>query len=211
MSGRPLRPVDDAAPAPEASSVSVAAEDLTDADLVQRAMLGDHWAEEVLYRRYAAMLLGVCTRLLRGRADAEDVVQDSFVDALEQLGTLRRPAEFRRWLTGIAVHKVHRHFRRRRLLQVLGLWSDQNDESLENHLAAGVPADHYAEVMCLDYALRQLPVAQRVAWQLRHLEGCRLEEVADHCRCSLATVKRRIAEADTLVRRTVQLEEIGRE
>jgi RNA polymerase sigma-70 factor, ECF subfamily len=211
MPVRPLRPVEDAALAPEAVSVSVAAEHLTDSELVQRAVTGDHWAEEVLYRRYAAMLLGVCTRLLRGRAEAEDVVQDSFVDALEQLGSLRSPAEFRRWLTGIAVHKVHRHFRRRRLLQALGLWNARSDESLENQLAPGTPADHYAEVMCLDYALRQLPVAERVAWQLRYLEGCRLEEVADHCRCSLATAKRRIAEADALVRRTVQLQEIGRE
>jgi RNA polymerase sigma-70 factor (ECF subfamily) len=201
----------DAAPGTEALSVAVATEQLADSELVRRAVAGDHWAEEVLYRRYAAILLGVCTRLLRGRADAEDVVQDAFVDALDQLATLRDPAEFRRWLTGIAVHKVHRHFRRRRLLRALGLWNSRQEEPLESLLAAGVPAEHYAQVMCLDYALRQLPEVQRIAWQLRYLEGCRLEEVAGHCRCSLATVKRRIAEADTFVRRTVELEEAGLE
>jgi RNA polymerase sigma-70 factor (ECF subfamily) len=203
--------VDDGAFAPEPIGIAGGAEQLKDSELVTRALRGDHWAEEVLYRRYAALLLGVCTRLLRRRADAEDVVQDAFVDALEQLASLRQPAEFRRWLMGIAVHKVHRHFRRRRLLQALGLWNAQGDESLETCLAPGFTAEHYAEVMCLDYALRQLPDHQRVAWQLRYVEGCRLEEVAEHCRCSLATIKRRIGEADLQVRRTVALEEIGRE
>jgi RNA polymerase sigma-70 factor (ECF subfamily) len=207
MSGRLLRPADDLGLALEASSVTVAVEHLTDSELVERAVAGDPWAEEVLYRRYAALLLGVCTRLLRDRADAEDVVQDAFVDAFDQLGTLRNPGEFRRWLTGIAVHKVHRHFRRRKLLRALGLRRADQETSLESCLAAGLPAEHYAEVLCLDYALRQLPDAQRVAWQLRYLEGYRLEEVAEHCRCSLATIKRRIADADTLVRRTVKLEE----
>jgi RNA polymerase sigma-70 factor (ECF subfamily) len=199
-------PVADATPAPEALNV-ITAEQLSDADLVQRAVAGDHWAEEALYRRHATLLLGVCTRLLRDGADAEDVVQDAFVDALEQLATLRAPAEFRRWLTGIAVHKVHRHFRRRKLLSALGLWNARREESFESCLVPGVSAEHYAEVMCLDYALGQLPDNQRIAWQLRYVEGCRLEEVAGHCRCSLATVKRRIAEADAFVRRTVELEE----
>jgi len=182
-----------------------------DSDLVRRAIDGDRWAEEMLYRRHAAALLGVCTRLLRHRSDAEDVVQDAFVDALEQLNALRNPSQFRSWLTGIAVHKVHRRLRRRKLLRALGLWSDRQEESLENCLAEGVSPEHHADVVCLDYTLRQLPNAQRIAWQLRYAEGFGLEEVAGQCGCSLATVKRRIAQADALVRRHVQFEEASRE
>ncbi len=168
---------------------------------------GDRHADEALYRRYAAMLLGVCTRLLRDRDDAEDVVQDAFVDALEQLSALRDPTQFRRWLMGITVHKVHRRLRRRKLLRALGLWDARREASLDTCIGTGVSAEYYAEIVCLDHALRQLPDAQRVAWQLRYVEGWQLEEIADYCRCSLATVKRRIARADTLVRRAVALEE----
>ena len=97
------------------------AREITDAELVGRAQKGDRWAEEMLYRRHAGFVTGLCTRLLRHALDAEDTVQDAFVDVLEQLERLRDPAMFRRWLTGIAVHKAHRRLRRRRLLGWLGL------------------------------------------------------------------------------------------
>jgi RNA polymerase sigma-70 factor (ECF subfamily) len=187
------------------------AEQFADSDLVKRAIAGDRWAEEALYRRHGAMLLGLCTRLLRDRPDAEDVLQDAFVDALGQLSTLRDPAQFSAWLTAIAVHKVHRRLRRRKLLRLLGLWGDRPEDLLESCLAPGVSAEHYADIVCLDQALQQLADAARIAWQLRHVEGCRLEEVAQHCGCSLATAKRRIAEADALVRRYIEYEGAARE
>jgi RNA polymerase sigma-70 factor (ECF subfamily) len=162
----------------------------------------------MLYRRHASRLLGMCARLLRDMSDAEDVVQDAFVDALDQLGSLREPSLFRRWLVGIAVHKVHRRLRRRRLLRVLGLWGDQSDATLEACLAPGISPEIHAELVCLDHSLAQLPDAQRVAWQLRCVEGYRLEEVAELCNCSLATVKRRLRDADARVRQHVDIEEV---
>lgn len=184
---------------------------LATSDLVSRALSGDRWAEELLYRRHASALLGVCTRLLRHRDEAEDVTQDAFIDAFEQLETLRDASQFGGWLTGIAVHKAHRRLRRRKLLRALGLWDARREESLERCLAPGVSADHYADVVCLDSALRKLSDVQRVAWQLRYVEGFQLDEVARHSGCSLATIKRRIAQADAFVRKYVDFEEGDRD
>lgn len=211
MSTRALRPQGRASSVPARVRSVHGSAQLEDTALVRRAITGDHWAEEALYRRHAETLLGTCTRLLRDSIDAEDVVQDAFVDAFEQLRSLRDPAQFRSWLTGIAVHKVHRRLRRRKLLRALGLWNDRREESLDNCLATGVSAEYFAEIVCLDHVLRQLPDAERIAWQLRYAEGFRLEEVAELCGCSLATVKRRIAQADALVRRSVAFEEASRE
>ena len=185
-----------------------AGRDVTDADLVRRACRSDRWAEEMLYRRHAAFVLGLCTRLLRHLSDAEDVVQDAFVDAFGQLDTLREPHLFRRWLTGIAVHKAHRRLRRRRLLRTFGLFDKQQDQTLESCLASGASPEVYADMVCLDHAMRKLSDAPRVAWQLRYIEGYRLEEVAELCNCSLATAKRRIADAETAVRNFVHIEEV---
>jgi RNA polymerase sigma-70 factor (ECF subfamily) len=101
------------------------------------------------------------------------------------------------------VHKVHRRLRRRKLLLALGLWNQEREESLESCIAPGVSAEQYAEIVCLDYTLRKLPDAERVAWQLRYVEGQSLDEVAEQCGCSLSTVKRRIGNADAVVRRWV--------
>lgn len=209
MTLRAATPLPHSSAADRVRSVS-GMEQVPDAILVERSLKGDQWSEEMLYRRHAALLLGMCTRLLRDGADAEDVVQDAFVDALEELATLRDPAQFRGWLTGIAVHKVHRRLRRRKLLRALGLWEPRSVESLESCLAPGISAEHYADIVCLDVALRKLADALRIAWQLRYIEGFKLEEVARHCGCSLATVKRRIAEADALVRRYLDFEGVSR-
>jgi RNA polymerase sigma-70 factor (ECF subfamily) len=152
--------------------------------------------------------LGLCTRLLRHAADAEDVVQDAFVDAFDQVRSLREPSMFRRWLTGIAVHKAHRRLRRRKLLRALGLGDANQSESLEACLASTVSPEAYAEIICLDHVLTQLPDAQRIAWQLRYVEGYQFEEVAELCSCSLSTAKRRLAQADARVRQHVEFEEV---
>jgi len=188
----------------------VRAREGSDAELVTRARDGDHWAEEMLYRRHASFVLGLCTRLLRHASDAEDVVQDAFVDAFDQMRSLREAEMFRRWLTGIAVHKAHRRLRHRKLLRALGLRDSKQNEALETCLAKGASPEVYAEIVCLDHLLTQLPDAQRIAWQLRHVEGYRLEEVADLCECSLATAKRRLSLADSIVRKHVQFEEVSR-
>jgi RNA polymerase sigma-70 factor (ECF subfamily) len=181
--------------------------EIMDTELVVRAKTGDHWAEEMLYRRHAGFITGLCTRLLRHTLDAEDTVQDAFVDVLEQLGTLREPAMFRRWLTGIAVHKAHRRLRRRRLLRWLGLGDPGQEDAISNTASHSVSPELRSELERLDRVLQTLAPPDRIAWQLRYVEGYQLEEVAELCRCSRSTAQRRINRADTVVRSHVRLEE----
>ena len=93
----------------------------SDAQLVARAIEGDRWGREMLYRRHASYLLAIAARLLGNRNEGEEVVQDTFVTAFEQLSTLREPAALRGWLAQIAVSQVRRRMRRGRLMRVLGL------------------------------------------------------------------------------------------
>lgn len=170
-----------------------------DAELVRRALTGDRWAEEALYHRHVRAVTGVTIRLLGRTAEAEDVVQDTFVSALERLQQLRDPAMFRAWLLRIAVHHVHRRFRRRKLRRTLGLQDGVDDASLRELAAPGQSPETRAELQKLDVALAGLPSRHRVAWMLRHVEGLRLREVATVCDTSLATVKRWLVVADQVV------------
>lgn len=174
-----------------------------DAELVSRALSGDRWAEEALYHRHVRAVTGVTVRLLGRTAEAEDVVQDSFVSALERLDQLREPRMFRAWLVRIAVHHVHRRFRRHRMRRALGLQDGLDDASLHELAAPGTDAERIAELGRIDDALRVLPPKHRVAWMLRNVEGWRLRDVASMSGTSLASVKRWIAKADAVVARHV--------
>ena len=176
-----------------------------DAELVARALSGDRWSRDVLYRRHAHYLLAISARLLSSRGEAEEVVQDTFVVGLEQLGTLRDPAAIRAWLAQIAVSLVRRRLRRGRLLRFLGL-DQPPDASLEALASPSIRPDDLAELALIDQVLRRMRADLRIAWMLRRVEGLALPEVASACTCSLATVKRRIAAVDAELARHVSFE-----
>lgn len=179
----------------------------SDGDLVARILAGDRRAEELLYLRHVGYVTGLCLRLLGRRDEAEDAAQDTFVDVLEQLPSLREPARLKHWITRIAVHKAHRRFRRRKLLRALGMYdSPLSDETLLPPSLQQATQEQAIELEKLSQLLKSLPDVQRAAWVLRYVDGHKLEHVAQLCACSLATAKRRIAVADALVRQHVQLE-----
>jgi RNA polymerase sigma-70 factor, ECF subfamily len=180
-----------------------ASEALGDEELVRRALAGDRWGREMLYRRHAGSLLAMTVRLLANRGEAEEIVQDTFVTAFEQLATLREPGAVRGWLGQIAVNLVRRRFRRARLMRFLGLDRGADDATLESLADPGVSTDQRAELALVDRLLRGMKPALRLAWMLRRVDGLELGEVASLCDCSLATIKRRIVEADAVIERHV--------
>ncbi|MCC7540324.1 MAG: RNA polymerase sigma factor [Deltaproteobacteria bacterium] len=177
----------------------------TDAELVAAARRGERAAEEAIYKRHVRAVAGVAARLLGGRQDVDDVVQDTFVDVLDELDDLQDPAALRGWILRIAVHKVHRRFRRRKLLRALGLWRGGDDETLAAQASNAATSEQRAELALLTQVLDRVPARERTAWVLRHVEGHPLEDVAAACDCSLATVKRWIAAADVVVRAHVRM------
>jgi RNA polymerase sigma-70 factor (ECF subfamily) len=181
----------------------------SDADLVLRAQRGDSWAEEALFRRHVSRVVQLAQRLLGQNAEADDVVQDSFLIALEQLPKLRDNGAFRAWLLRIVVHQAHRRFRKRRMLARLGFVSDYDVDLLSRQTRDDVDAESKAELRRLDATLLRLAPNERCAWVLRYVEGYQLEEVADACECSLATAKRWLKKADDRVRAHVRIEESG--
>jgi RNA polymerase sigma-70 factor (ECF subfamily) len=191
----------------QASVSELSVPEPSDQELVLRAQAGDAWAEEALFRRHIGRAAQIATRLVGRTSEAEDVVQDSFVIALEQLPKLREGGAFRAWLLRIIVHQAHRRYRKRRMLARLGIVSHDDLDTLASQGRSDLTPEARIELAKLDVVLQQLASRERFAWILRYVEGCRLDEVAHACECSLATAKRRIAAADRRVRRHVQLAE----
>lgn len=174
----------------------------SDAQLVERALAGDRWAEEAIYRRHVHRVTSIAARLLRCRADVEDVVQDVFVGSFRELASLREPERLGGWLATSTVHRVHKVFRRRRLQRLFGLDRSVHDEPLAEQVRDHTSPETRAELARLDRVLDQLGEDDRTAWVLRHLLGHAVGEVAELTACSLATVHRRLARAQAHVEAT---------
>jgi RNA polymerase sigma-70 factor (ECF subfamily) len=171
-----------------------------DAELVRAARAGEAWAAEALVRRHARAVNGLALRLLGRDGDVDDVVQETFVGAFAALDRLHDPQAFAAWLSGILVRIVGKLIRRRRLLARLGMGRASLAIDLDALVAPTVPQDDAIELRRLYRLAERLPAAVRVPLLLQRVEGLGLDEIARLMGASLATVKRRVAEAETALR-----------
>jgi RNA polymerase sigma-70 factor, ECF subfamily len=146
-----------------------------------------------LYSRYVA---AIAKRLLGRDDDVDDVVQDVFLRAHKGLSELREPDALKAWLATVTVRVSRRKLKLRRLGRVFGLGEAPEYEQIAS---SGATAEDRALLARVYAVLDTMPVDNRIAWTLRHIEGEKLEEVAELAGCSLATAKRRIAAAQETI------------
>jgi RNA polymerase sigma-70 factor (ECF subfamily) len=164
--------------------------DISDAQLLARFRHGDESALELLFERYETPVFQFLVGILRDHHQAEDVLQETFVRALERLDGVD-PDHLRGWLFTVAYHQALLARRRQR----------KHPGRIGNH--NGVPDPHPGplnraelrdDARRLHELLAQLPVGQReVIWQ-RVYEGKRFREIAAALDCPLNTALARMHE-----------------
>ena len=157
----------------------------------------DDTAFAELYTRHAGYVARVVFRLMGNDAEVDDIVQDTFVAAADGIGAVNEPSSIRRWLVVIAVRRVRRTLARRRVRRWFGM------QMAEMGPRASDPADRRLVDELYD-ALDRLPDEMRIPWVLARIEQQPLKDVAEACAVSLATVKRRISDADERLERKLQ-------
>lgn len=148
------------------------------------------------YRMYSRLVAHIGLRILGRRDEVDDLVQDVFVEAGRWSSRLDNPAALKHWLVTVTVRAARRRLRRQRFLSFLGFGAPVSYEDIAGDEASPSQRALLAEVYRV---LDTLPVAERLAWTLRHVQGESLAEVAELCECSVATAKRRIAAAHTAI------------
>ena len=154
---------------------------------------------EALYAAHARYVAGVVHRIM-GRADGEldDIVQETFLDAFEGLTTLEEPLRVRAWLVTVAVRRTRRILARRRRRALFAFWAKDYGPRASDPRDRGPVDDLYD-------ALERIPEDLRIPWVLHRVEQLSLPETAAACEVSLATVKRRIADAEERIQRRLEM------
>ena len=149
---------------------------------------------EAIYAKHARYIAGVVHRLMGDDGELDDIVQETFVDAIEGLKRLVDPSAVRAWLVTVAVRRTRRVLARRRRRMMFAFWT------VDFSPRASDPRDR-AAVDDLYDALARVPADVRIPWVLHRIEHLSLPETAAACEVSLATVKRRIADAEERLER----------
>jgi RNA polymerase sigma-70 factor (ECF subfamily) len=161
-----------------------------DAVLVERAGQADELAFAEIFRRHAAYIAGVAFRLTGDDSAVDDIVQETFIAAHRGLAKIRNPGQLRPWLVTIAVRRARRHIAK------LGRMRKGRAEIARSAPSCG-DARNLDRISELHEVLDRLPTKLRIPWILSRVEGMTMPEVADACGWSVATIKRRVAEAET--------------
>lgn len=143
---------------------------VSDAELVERARLGDRAAWAALYRRFAPVVHGVLLCRVN-RADADDLTQDVFVQAMRRLGDVREGASVGGWLVAMARNAAATLGRRPRASRLGDV------AVVEVGMQSGVEVVEEAERVL--GVIRSLPEAYRETLVLRLVEGLTGPELAE--------------------------------
>jgi RNA polymerase sigma-70 factor (ECF subfamily) len=156
--------------------------------LVDRARSGDQIAVEELLAPLRKPLFSYIYRMVSGRQDAEDLLQDVLVRMLESLANFREEARFKTWLFGIATHACIDHLRRRKRwrveAQLIGEHAvDEDPQGVAQLRSTLASPDFVFEIrehiaLCFSCVSRSLEPEQQGALMLREVFGFTAEEAA---------------------------------
>lgn len=180
-----------------------------DQAIVHGVRAGETWARAALFDRYAPDVERILRRILgyEVHTDIADLVHDTFVQALASFDQLRDAGAVRSWMQSIATHTAYRTIRMRRARRWLRFWEPAQVPEVT---VDGVDPDVREAYRRTYQALDRLPADERIAFVLRYVEGMELGQVAEACRVSLSTIKRRLARAEARFTRAAQRDEVLR-
>ena len=148
-----------------------------DPAIVRRASKGDAKAHEIIYRAYCAPVYSVCLRFTRVPANAEDLLQETFIQVIRSIAGFRGDAPLGLWIRRIAISKA--------LMFLRSAWHSRG-QSLEDDWEDAAPAGSHQrgnpaqpeQAMDLDAALGNLPPVSRAVVWLHDVEGFTHKEIA---------------------------------
>jgi RNA polymerase sigma factor (sigma-70 family) len=181
---------------------------VSDDRLVAVAKTGHRAAFDHLYKRHAEKVFRTTHRITRNREDAEDAVQECFLNAFIHLKSFDGRSRFSTWLTSIARNAALMKLRKRRVSREVSI--GQPEETTEGRPELRLadsslnPEEHYAKSerkAILRNAIAELQPKIRKALEIYHLQECSLQDTAEVLGISVSAAKARLFHARTALRR----------
>src|SRR4051794_11276320 len=186
----------------------------TDEELVARSMGGDLDSFNQLVLRWERPIYALAYRVIGREEDARDVAQETFLRAFRALKGFKGEAKFSSWLYRITLNLCRDWVRRERRqpiaqapegVDLIELASEQTpSETIEDLVARNEISEAVARAMAT------LPDDQRTAIVLKEYHGLTFQEIADMLDCPLSTVKTRLYQGLTVLRRQLDREGVGK-
>ena len=182
----------------------------TEAEAIRRAQAGDSTAFEFLYQLHSRRVYALCLRMVGNPADAEDLMQEAFLQLFRKIGTFRGESAFSTWLHRMTVNVVLMRLRKK------SLPTDSLEETLEPDAEASGPKRDVGapdlrlsgavDRVNLERSIEKLPPGYRTVFVLHDVQGYEHNEIAGIMGCSVGNSKSQLHKARTRLRELLQEE-----
>jgi RNA polymerase sigma-70 factor (ECF subfamily) len=174
--------------------------------VVERCKAGDRKAQYELYKLYAKAMFNVSMRITNDYAEAEDVLQEAFLNAFQNIQSFRGDATFGSWLKTIVINKAIGQVKKRRL-SFTSLEENLNDQEYADTGEVINEEELQLQVSGIRKAIQKLPDGYRVVLSLYLLEGYDHGEIAEILGITEATSKSQYSRARKKLREMVKDEQ----
>jgi len=179
--------------------------DETDEEVIRQVLEGNTALFELLMRRYNERVYRAARAIVRDEQEAEDVMQQAYVNAFTHLRQFNGAARFSTWLTRIAINESLAHLRRQGRYEAL----DDEHPGAEPFMFWNSSADPEQQAFTgelrglLEWAIDTLPDGMREVFVLRDVEGLSTAEAAESLSVSEDVVKTRLSRGRAALRRAL--------
>lgn len=181
----------------------------TDEELVTRATAGDPESFNQLVSRWERPIYALAYRTLGREEDARDVVQEAFLRAFRGLRGFKGESKFSSWLYRITLNLCRDWIRKERRAPIVQVPEGTDPIDLMDDQAS--PAESVEDLVArremseaVSRAMAELPEEQRLAIMLKEYHGLTFQEIADQLDCPLSTVKTRLYQGLSVLRRRLE-------
>jgi RNA polymerase sigma-70 factor, ECF subfamily len=197
---------------PDDLSVAAASQPaaLTEAEAIRLAQAGDARAFEFLYDLHSRRVYALCLRMLGNPSDAEDLMQEAFLQLFRKIGTFRGESAFSTWLHRMTVNVVLMRLRKKALpVASLEETTEPDEETGGPRKDVGAPdlrLSGAVDRVNLERSIDKLPPGYRTVFVLHDVQGYEHNEIAGIMGCSVGNSKSQLHKARTKLRDLLQEE-----
>jgi RNA polymerase sigma-70 factor (ECF subfamily) len=179
----------------------------TDIELVKKSAQGNIAAFEQIYLRHHRRIYSLCLRMMANPVEAEDMMQEVFIQLYRKIGSFRGDSQFTTWLHRLTVNQVLMYFRRKNVK----IEKMTEDEEFPEQVILGTENPRKMQIVdkiAIDEAIEQLPTGYRTIFVLHDVEGFEHEEISKMLGLSVGTSKSQLHKARLKMRKLLQKKKI---
>jgi RNA polymerase sigma-70 factor (ECF subfamily) len=195
---------------PNASNAPQSPKALTEAEAIRLAQAGDAAAFEFLYGLHSRRVYALCLRMVSNPSDAEDLMQEAFLQLFRKIGTFRSESAFSTWLHRMTVNVVLMRLRKKTLpVSSLEETTEPDEEGGGPRKDVGAPdlrLSGAVDRVNLERSIERLPPGYRTVFVLHDVQGYEHNEIAGIMGCSVGNSKSQLHKARTRLRDLLQEE-----